>query len=117
MKLIVLLCSAILTGLFAFFPAEKNISGTWVMQTNPGTSGPTIIRISMQEGVWEGKLDMPGQQVYDRGIHSIIANSDSVFIRVSKEGKLIKAALVNENTLAGQMLFEGISEPVQFSRQ
>lgn len=44
---------------------QKNIEGTWIVDTEGKEYEPTVLRIQMKEGSFTGTLDIPGQKVYD----------------------------------------------------
>lgn len=119
MKFIILLFSIVAGGYILFSKPSHNynISGTWVMQGKKDVDDPAVLRIEMGKGFWEGKLDMPGQELYNHEIYSIISKQDSVFINLFKGGTVINAALVNDSTLAGEMLLEDKSDTIIFSRR
>ncbi|MBK7559710.1 MAG: hypothetical protein IPI54_16380 [Chitinophagaceae bacterium] len=116
MKFIVVLFSVVVTGLVTLLPGEKNVSGTWVMEQNKADCSPAVIRIKMNEGNWEGNMDIPGERVFDRSMYSISVKGDSVFIKVSKEGNAINAAMVNENTLEGNLVTDAGTDAVRFTK-
>ena len=117
MKLAILLVSVVITGAITLFGADdKNISGTWIMQSKDNSCSPAVIRIKMDEGIWRGKLDMPEQELYDKDIYSIKVSGDSVFISVAKDSPVIKAVFVNDSTIAGELLSGGSRDAVQFEK-
>ena len=117
MKLAILFVSVVITGLITLTAADdKNISGTWVMQSKDNSCSPAVIRIKMGEGIWQGKLDIPEQELYDKAIYSIKVSGDSVFISVAKDSPVIKAVFVNDSTIAGELLSAGRRDAVQFEK-
>ena len=117
MKLAILLFGALITGLISLSTPATNIKGTWVMQSGQGSCSPTVIRISMDKGIWVGKVDIPEQQVYDKEVYDIRVNGDSVFINVSGSGNYIKAALKQGNSLEGDIIADNSRTAVQFVRK
>lgn len=117
MKAIVLLIGVTLTSIIAVSRADKNISGTWIMQQGDNPANPPVLRIRMGEGIWEGKIDMPEQQVYDRRVESIRVDGDSVFITVYKGGPVIAAKCINENSIRGVLQGETATDPVALQKQ
>lgn len=103
MKPFILLISIALTSLFAIVSADTNINGTWVMEQGDSAANPPIFRIKMGEGIWQGTMDMPEQQVYNRKVHSIIVDGDSVFITVYKDGPVISAKMNSDGLISGTM--------------
>ncbi|HMK05715.1 MAG TPA: hypothetical protein VK489_16045, partial [Ferruginibacter sp.] len=75
MKTAILLFAAIV-GVISFTGNDKDIRGTWSLQSRDGKCAKTILRINMGEGIWEGKLDIPEQEVYDKKVHSIRVSGD-----------------------------------------
>jgi len=117
MKLAILLFGAFITGIISLSAPVTNIKGTWVMQTGEGMCNPVVIRISMGEGTWVGKMDIPEQQVYDKEVDAIIVKDDSVFIGVSKSGNSIKAVLQNKHTLTGKLVTDSGEKAVEFIKR
>lgn len=116
MKPFILLISVAITSLFAIGTADKNISGTWVMEQGDSSDQPPVFRIEMGEGIWEGKMDVPQQEVYDRKVHSIRVDGDSVFITVYKNGSTIYARRVNDSSITGMMKGESRIDTVKFKK-
>lgn len=114
MKLAILLFAVFITGVITLSGSEANISGTWVMRQNKILSNLPVMRIEMNKGIWQGKIDIPEVEEYDRDIHSIRVVNDSVFITLFKNGTTIHAALVNDSTLTGEMSLDGSKDPVTF---
>ena len=104
MKLAILLFGAFITGLISLSTPVKDISGTWRIKTVDGICSPTVIRISMKEGIWIGKMDIPEQAVYDKEVYAVSVKGDSVFINIAKSGNAIKTVLQGNNTLAGDLV-------------
>lgn len=103
MKPFILLISVALTSLFAIVSADTNISGTWIMEQGDSATNLPVFRIKMGEGIWQGTMDMPEQQVYDRKVHSIIVDGDSLFITVYKDGPVISAKITGDGVISGTM--------------
>ena len=116
MKFIVVLFSVVVTGLVTLLPVEKNLSGTWVMEPGRADCSPAGIQIKMNKGIWEGNMDIHGERVFDRSMYSITVKGDNVFIKVSKEGNAINAALVNENTLEGNLVTDAGTDALRFTK-
>jgi len=112
MKLAILLFGTFITGMITLSAPVKNISGTWVIQSAPGTCSPAVIRISMDEGVWVGKMDIPEQQVYDKDVYAIAVDGDSMLISVSESGNSINAKLETDNSLKGTLVTDNSNTPV-----
>lgn len=116
MKAFILLFCIVISGVIAISEADKDISGTWVMQQGHNGSNPPVFRITMNEGIWKGKADIPEQEIYDKPIHSIRVDGDSVFISVYKGGPVIKTRMVNPAALAGETGQEGRVDTVLFKK-
>ncbi len=117
MKAIILLIGVVLTSALAVFRADKNISGTWIMQQGDSKTYPPVLRIRMGEGIWEGTIDLPEQQVYDRKLESIVVDGDSVFITVYKGGPAIAAKYSSDTSIRGMLRSETGSDPVVLRKQ
>lgn len=117
MKLAILIFGVFITGIISISTPVANIKGTWVMQTGAGSCSPVVIRISMDEGTWVGKMDIPEQQVYDKEVDGIIVKGDSVFISVFKSGNSISAVLQNKQTLSGKLVTGSSESAVQFVKR
>jgi len=111
MKTVILLFAAIV-GVIGFTSNDKNIRGTWSLQSMDNSCSKTILRINMGEGIWEGKMDIPEQEVYDKKVHSIKLSGDSVFITVFRNGSTINAKMVNDSSMTGTMKLEGCADEV-----
>lgn len=116
MKPLILLISVVITSLLAIGTGDKNISGTWIMVQGDGSNQPPVLRIKMGEGIWEGKLDLPQQEVYDRNVHSIRVDGDSIFITVYKNGPVVCARKINDNTISGKVKGGSSIDTVSFKK-
>ena len=112
MKAFILLFGITFTSIVAISKADRNISGTWVMEQGDSKAIPPVIRINMGEGIWEGRIDMPEQQVFDRKLQSVVVDGDSVFITVYKDGPVISAKMTDNKTIRGCMQGETCKEAV-----
>ena len=112
MKPFILLISIAITSLVVMLTTGSNISGTWIMEQGDSAANPPVFRIKMGEGIWKGKMDMPVQQVYDRPLHSIKVDGDSVFITVYKDGPVIFAKKTGDGVISGMMKQEGSEDEV-----
>ena len=115
MKPIILLFAAIF-GLLTFSDNNKNIEGTWLLQTNDSLCSKTVIRIQMNEGIWEGKMDIPEQEIYDKEIWSIKVDKDNVLITAFKNGSTISGKMINDSTITGQMKIDSNVDPVMLKK-
>ena len=61
MKLLILIVT-LATGSAFFLPGQKDITGTWVLDTTGKKCEPAVLHIQMAEGYFTGKLDIPDQQ-------------------------------------------------------
>lgn len=107
MKAFILLLGVTLTSIVAISNADRNITGTWVMEQGDSKTHPPILHIKMGEGIWEGRIDIPEQQVYDRKIERISIDADSIFLTIYKGGPMIAAELADQHTIRGIMEGEG----------
>lgn len=115
MKLAIVLAGAFITGLITISSPVKDIRGTWVMKS--GSCNPALIRISMQEGIWIGKMDIPEQQVYDKEVYAVVVKGDSVLINVSEAGNSIHAVLKGSSTLTGDLITDSGQTTVEFTKR
>lgn len=116
MKAFIILIGMIVTGVIAVATAGKNISGTWLMQQGDSADYPPVLRITMNEGIWEGKMDIPQQELYNKKVHSIRVKGDSVFITVYKNGSTIFARVINDTAITGVMQMEDRQDAVKFKK-
>lgn len=116
MKLAILLFATFITGLVTLSSSVTNFKGTWIMESQTSSCSNNVLRIKMHEGIWVAKIDIPEQQVYDREVFDITTKNDSVFITVFKNGPIIKAALLNDTTITGQLLGDGKADAVKLVR-
>jgi len=117
MKFAILIFGTFITGMITLSSPVKNITGTWVMQAGAGSCSPAVIRVSMEKGVWVGKMDIPEQQLYNKEVYAIQVNGDSVCIEVSASGNRINAQLKTNNNLAGTITTDTAQLPVQFIKR
>lgn len=116
MKPFILLIGVTITSLFAIRTADKNISGTWIMKQGDNPDQPPVLHIEMGEGIWQGKLDIPEQEVYGRKIRSIRVDGDSVFITVYKNGSTIYARKINDSSIIGIMKSDSRTDTVKLKK-
>lgn len=116
MKLAILLFGLFITGLITLTDSGGKMGGIWLMQVDGVLYGPPVMHIEMGEGIWQGKIDIPEQKIYDKEIHAIRVKQDSVFITVYKDGPVINAALVNDTAIVGIMPVEGGVDTVRFNK-
>ena len=94
MKLPILIVT-LATGFAFFLPKQKDIAGTWVLDTTGKKCEPAVLHIQMAEGYFTGKLDMPDQQLYDRPV---------------------TVQFVTDSLILGRSVVCGKMEPVKFYR-
>ena len=87
------------------------------MKTGSASCSPTLIRISMQEGIWVGKIDIPEQQVYDKQLYAVVVKGDSVMIQVSESGNSIKAVLQSSSLLSGDLITDSSQTAIEFIKR
>jgi hypothetical protein len=114
MKLVIL-AVALFAGTMLLAPKQKNIAGTWVLDTDSKKCEATVLRIQMREGYFVGALDIAEQQVYDRPV-SIQLIHDSVKIMLDKQGTCFLKAAVRDSILVGTSVVSGHTQPVRFYR-
>lgn len=116
MKLAILIFGLFITGLITLTDSGANIGGTWVLQADKVLYSPPVMHIEMGEGIWQGKIDIPEQEIYNKEIHSIRVKQDSVFVTVYKDGPVINAALIKDSAIVGIMLSEGRTDKLRFNK-
>lgn len=94
---------------------QKNIEGTWIVDTEGKEYEPTVLRIQMKEGSFTGTLDIPGQQVYDKPVTMELDKDSIKIIFDNKKTCFVKAALV-DSVLVGTSVVSGKASPVTFYR-
>ena len=102
-------------GAFLFAGKSNDIAGTWVLDTKDNICEPVVLRIQMAEGYFAGRLDMPGQQVYDKPV-TIVMEKDSIKIVLDKKGSCFIEGRITDSLLTGRSVIEEKSEPVKFYR-
>ncbi len=117
MKALILLVGITVASIVAISGADKNITGTWVMEQGDSRTSPPVIRIKMGEGIWEGRIDMPEQEVYDRKLGSVVLQGDSVFITIYKDGPKISARLLDNVTISGSLKNENRGEMILLKKK
>jgi hypothetical protein len=114
MKFLILL-SLVLTGGIFLVPQQKNIEGTWILDTEGKKCEVTIVRIQMREGYFTGTLDIPEQEVFDKPV-SVKVDKDSVKIIFDDQGACYINAAIKNSLLAGTSVVSGEATPVRFYR-
>lgn len=109
-----LLAGMLATGSAFFLPKQKDISGTWVLDTS-GKSEAAVLRIQMADGYFTGKLDMPDQQRYDQKV-LIQYNEDKIKILLDDKGSCFIEGIVTDSLISGQSVVADKIEPVKFVR-
>ena len=110
----ILIIVMLATGALFFVGKSNDIAGTWVLDT-AGKREPAVIRIQMAEGYFAGRLDMPGQQVYDRPV-TIAIQKDSIKIVLDKQGNCFIKGRITGSLLTGRSVVGDKTEPVKFYR-
>ena len=114
MKLLILL-SLVLTGSIFLVPKQKDIEGTWILDTEGKKCEVTIVRIQMREGYFVGTLDIPDQEIYDNPV-SVKVDKDSVRITFDERGACYIDAAIKNSLLVGRSVVSGEATPVRFYR-
>jgi len=114
MKILILL-SLVLTGSIFLVPKQKNVEGTWILDTEGKKCEVTVIRIQMTEGYFAGALDIPEQQVFDKPV-SVKLDKDSVQIVFDAHGTCYVKAAVTDSVLIGTSVVSGEATSVRFYR-
>ena len=114
MKFLILL-SLVLTGSIFLVPKQKNIEGTWILDTEGKKCELAVVRIQMREGYFAGTLDIPEQEVFDKPL-SVKVNKDSVRITIDEQGACYINAAIKNSLLVGRSVVSGAATPVRFYR-
>jgi hypothetical protein len=114
MKILILLSLA-LTGSIFLVPKQKNIEGTWILDTDGKKCEVTVIRIQMTEGHFAGRLDIPEQRVFDKPVN-IKVDKDSVQIVFDANGTCYVKAAITDSSLIGTSVVSGEATAVRFYR-
>jgi len=112
MKLLILL-AVLATGTVFFVPQQKNITGTWVLDTKEKKCEAAVLRIQLGEGYYVAKLDIPEQQVYDKPV-SIRIRKEKVKIWLDDNKACFIEATISDSILIGNSVVDHKSEPVKF---
>ena len=112
MKLLILL-GVLFAGTIFLSPKQKNITGTWVIDSEVKKCESTVLRIQSTEGYFTGSLDIPDQQVYDRPV-AIKLEGDSIKIILDKRQTCFLKVALTDSMLAGRSVVPGRVGPVKF---
>ena len=114
MKLLILIVT-LATGSAFFLPGQKDIAGTWVLDTTGKKCEPAVLHIQMAEGYFTGKLDIPDQQLYDQPV-TVQFNQDKIKVLLDSKGSCFIEGIVTDSLILGQSAVCGQMEPVKFYR-
>jgi hypothetical protein len=103
------------TGSAFFLPGQKDIEGTWVLDTTGKKCEAAVLRIQMAEGYFTGKLDIPDQQLYDQPV-TVQYNDEKIKILLDPKGSCFIEGIVTDSLILGQSAVCGQMEPVRFYR-
>src|SRR3954471_14297946 len=114
MKLLILIV-ALATGSAFFLPKQRDIVGTWVLDTTGKKCEAAVLRIQMAEGYFTANLDMPEQQIYDQPV-TVQFNQDKIKVLLDSKGSCFIEGIVTDSVILGQSAVCGQTEPVKFYR-
>jgi hypothetical protein len=114
MKLLILIVT-LAAGSAFFLPKEKDIAGTWVLDTTGKKCEPAVLHIQVAEGYFTGKLDISDQQLYDQPV-TVEFNQDKIKILLDPKGSCFIEGIVTDSLILGQSAVCGQMEPVKFYR-
>jgi hypothetical protein len=114
MKLLILL-GLLATGTLFLTPRQKNVTGTWVLDTKEKKCEAAVLRIQLAESYFSGKLDMPEQQVYDKPVGVQVA-TDSIKIWLDSDKTCFIKAVIADSVFIGRSFIGNKSEAVRFYR-
>ena len=102
------------TGTVFLAPKQKNITGTWVLDTNEKCEA-AVLRIQLVEGYYAANLDMPDQQVYDKPVAVQVAR-DSIKIWLDDAKKCFIKAAVCDSVFVGKSFVDEKAMQVKFHK-
>jgi len=114
MKLFILI-GALATGTLLLVPKQKNITGTWVLDTKEKKCEAAVLRIELAEVYYAGRLDIPEQQVYDKPV-SIQIKKEKVKIWLDDKKTCFIEATISDSVLIGSSVVDHKWERVKFYR-
>jgi len=110
-----LIASLVLTGSLFLVPKQKNVEGTWVLDTEGKKCEVTVMRIQMREGYLAATLDIPEQEVFDKPV-SVKVENDSLKITIDEKGTCYVTAAILDSLLVGKSVVSGKATPGRFYR-
>jgi hypothetical protein len=111
----IIIIGVLLTGSIFLLPVQKDISGTWVLDTNEKETEMAILRLKTSEGYFTGRLDIPDQQLYDQPV-TIQLKNDRMKILLDNKGTCFIEATISDSLLTGTSVVSGKENPVSFHR-
>ena len=112
---ILIALGVLLTGTVFLLPKHPHVEGTWVLDNKEKTCEAAILRIQFGEGYYLAKLDIPGQQVFDKPV-SLQIKEDSIRIRIDEKEDCFIEAVINDSLMTGRSFVDGRAENVSFHR-
>ena len=112
MKLLILI-GVLATGTIFLVPHQKNITGTWILDTKERKCEAAVLRIELSEGYYAAKLDIPEQQIYDKPV-SIQIKKENVKIWLDDKKTCFIQATISDSVLIGNSVVDNKSQPVKF---
>ena len=103
------------SGSAFLLPKQKDIAGTWVLDTTGKKCEAAVLHIQMAEGYFMGQLDIPDQQLYDQPV-TVQFNQDKIKILLDPKGSCFIEGIVTDSLIIGQSAVCGQMEPVTFYR-
>ena len=105
----------LLTGTVFLLPKHLQIEGTWVLNNKEKAGETAVLRIQLGEGYYLAKLDIPGQQVFDKPV-SLQIKGDSIMVRIDEKEDCFIEAQFKDSLLTGRSVVDGRAEDVSFRR-
>ena len=102
-------------GSAALLPKQKDINGTWVLDTSGKKSELAILRIKTSEGYFKGTIDIPEQELYDHPVW-IQLDKDRIKIILDDRATCFIEGTVSDSFLIGRSVVGGVSREVKFRR-
>jgi hypothetical protein len=112
---LLLLIATLIAGTIFFLPTQKDISGTWLLDTSGKKCEGAVLRIQMEDGYFAGKLDIPEQEVYDRTV-IVQLKKDKIRILLDNRETCFIEGKVSDSVLEGRSFVNGKGQPVKFFR-
>src|SRR4030095_15019738 len=100
MKVLILL-GILTTGSMFLLPFQKDLAGTWVLDTSGKNCESAVLRIRMAEGYFTGVLDIPEQELYDQPV-TIETKNEKIKILLDRNGTCFIDGVLSDSLIVGR---------------